>query len=611
MITKSKRLSNVVLRWDRKKSNCFKSFVVVALSMFILVAGSFFLNSTLWVVASEIGGDAEYNVAVAYNVDAESNEDLAYNGDAESNGNSAYNKDAESGEDLAYNGDADNNVNMAVNGFIQTIRLTNDQLIIEVKEGYHFNGGDLILRDKTSHREYLLGIQFDNPDCAGAMTNRIVFSNLSLNAGNIYELTIPEWTVLYQTGTPQDDWINFRYNREYKTELIVEGSLTFPDVDESDWSYQYIKELTEIRVINGYDDGTFRPNGEVTRSEFAKIMTLALQIPPGDYGSQTFVDINEDDWEFVYIEAVKPYITGYYDGVFYHFRGSEPAVREDIAVALVKALSLEDETETANIAELAEIFSDYNTISPNLRKFVLIAYKNNLIHGYPDGTFGAQRAITRAETAALLSRIYRSDAMEKVTFDKPTAPDVDMGKALEPPAAVDVDMGEALEPPDTVGTDAEEVLDPSAAPDIGTGKILELPTTPHLRPTPNLMGWSTNGDFGILDDSPIPRYPGVVTNSAVTIGDFLAASEFVIEFSGSFSMSDIHVTNVNSPGATFEYLKEGYDLNYMLRQEGNKLIFNLNADPRFVPGGIFDDVDYAIYFTGIENFDIKRVYLVF
>jgi hypothetical protein len=86
-----------------------------------------------------------------------------------------------------------------------------------------------------------------------------------------------------------------------------------------------------------------------------------------------------------------------------------------MAVALVKALQLEN--EPVNVNELKNIFTDHATISPELQKYVLIAYKNSLISGYPNGTFGAQRSITRAETAALLVKVLDSEAMKKVVFN--------------------------------------------------------------------------------------------------------------------------------------------------------------------------------------------------
>ena len=194
----------------------------------------------------------------------------------------------------------------------------------------------------------------------------------------------------------------------------------FTDLTAGHWAYSDIMQLVDKGVIAGYEDGSFRPEGLVTRSEFAKMMTLALDIPLLDDPPKTFTDIAVSDWEYIYIETAKIYLTGYQQGDDYYFKGSEPAVREDMAVALSKALELE--AGTGNIDDdyayvrLQNIFTDADTISPNLRKYVLTAYENKLIDGYPDGSFRAQGAITRAETASLLVKVLKSEVMQKVTF---------------------------------------------------------------------------------------------------------------------------------------------------------------------------------------------------
>lgn len=189
----------------------------------------------------------------------------------------------------------------------------------------------------------------------------------------------------------------------------------FSDVPATHWAYDSIMSLVDKGVISGYDNGTFKPDGLVSRSEFATMMTRALQIPLVTNATPTFVDVGRNDWEFVYVETAKKYLTGYQQGNSYYFKGKERAVREDMAVALVKALKLENQQVDVN--ELKKIYTDYSSISPNLQKYVLIAYKNNLMGGYPDGTFGAQKAITRAETASLLIRVLNSEAIQKVTFN--------------------------------------------------------------------------------------------------------------------------------------------------------------------------------------------------
>ncbi len=46
----------------------------------------------------------------------------------------------------------------------------------------------------------------------------------------------------------------------------------FTDLDNSHWAYSYVSDLTEQGVINGYEDGTYRPNGTVTRAEYIKLL---------------------------------------------------------------------------------------------------------------------------------------------------------------------------------------------------------------------------------------------------------------------------------------------------------------------------------------------------
>ena len=52
----------------------------------------------------------------------------------------------------------------------------------------------------------------------------------------------------------------------------IEESPKYKDVDRNSWSYEYIKDLSEKQILNGYEDGTFKPQKEVTRAETAKMI---------------------------------------------------------------------------------------------------------------------------------------------------------------------------------------------------------------------------------------------------------------------------------------------------------------------------------------------------
>ena len=263
----------------------------------------------------------------------------------------------------------------------------------------------------------MIDVSEHNPELTGIYSNKIVYTGFNFKRGRSYRIDFPEGAALSDQTFGAD--ANHKYSIRYSAATHFDSSESyiqlFLDVKEDNWAYSYVKELTEKRVINGYEDGTFRPNNHVTRSEFAKMMVAALHIPASTDGSRTFIDVPFDRWDYEYVEAAKHYLTGFFDGQDYYFKGNEPAVREDLAVALVNVLGLKD--QSIDVSELEGIFIDYSSISSNLASYVLIAHQNGIIEGYPDNTFRAQQPITRAEAAALITRVLNLAQMEKMTFD--------------------------------------------------------------------------------------------------------------------------------------------------------------------------------------------------
>lgn len=181
----------------------------------------------------------------------------------------------------------------------------------------------------------------------------------------------------------------------------------FSDLPQDHWAYTAIMEMVNRGVISGYPDGTFRPDKEVTREEFAKIMTLALRLSIQNPKNPSFVDVSRKHWAYKYIETAKPYLTGYNTNSGLKYKGTENALREDIAVALVKARCYQN--DDVDINELSNMFTDSNQMSQNLKKYILIAKKRGLIDGYPDGTFKPKATLTRAEASKLLWQIITMD----------------------------------------------------------------------------------------------------------------------------------------------------------------------------------------------------------
>ena len=89
----------------------------------------------------------------------------------------------------------------------------------------------------------------------------------------------------------------------------------FSDVNEGDWYNNNISTVAAAGIVNGYDDGTFLPNNKITRAEFATIAARFTSLV--HEGENLFTDI-DGHWAAEYINnaAITGWVNGYDDGTF-------------------------------------------------------------------------------------------------------------------------------------------------------------------------------------------------------------------------------------------------------------------------------------------------------
>ena len=187
------------------------------------------------------------------------------------------------------------------------------------------------------------------------------------------------------------------YGEEWQYYPTTTYSQVFSDVPTSYWAFDYISEMTDRGVLSGYPDGKFYPNKKVTRAEFAKIMTCAAGIPASYMLYSHYDDVDNQEWCSPYIEAARYYLSGYESNGKTYYLPNNSALREDIAVALVKLKGYD--TTGYDLSIIQTMFTDWQSISQDARKYVAVAVENGLISGYDDGTFRGQDSISRAEAA--------------------------------------------------------------------------------------------------------------------------------------------------------------------------------------------------------------------
>ncbi|MNI66430.1 Cellulosome-anchoring protein precursor [compost metagenome] len=101
------------------------------------------------------------------------------------------------------------------------------------------------------------------------------------------------------------------------TYMGLEGQASnFTDVSSTHWANKYIGAAAGSGLMNGYSDGTFRPNDKISRSELATLITRAFKLT--GTGNTSFKDVQRNAWYYDSIDALasNKIITGYADSTF-------------------------------------------------------------------------------------------------------------------------------------------------------------------------------------------------------------------------------------------------------------------------------------------------------
>lgn len=173
---------------------------------------------------------------------------------------------------------------------------------------------------------------------------------------------------------------------------------SFSDLKPNDWFYANVNNLIALRVVDGYSDGTFKPNKNITRAEFCKVILSALKGLSTTNTASSFKDI-ESHWAQGYILKAQALgiVNGYADG---EFRPNNNISRAEIAKIIFTARSLTS-TATAGAADSSGSFKDCT--GHWAENYIGSLRSTNIISGYQDMTFRPQNYATRAEVCKIIA----------------------------------------------------------------------------------------------------------------------------------------------------------------------------------------------------------------
>jgi fimbrial isopeptide formation D2 family protein len=124
----------------------------------------------------------------------------------------------------------------------------------------------------------------------------------------------------------------------------AERTNNFSDVDAG-WYARAVSYLASRGIVTGYEDGTFRPNAPITRAELTAIISRFFEFI--EFGENSFTDVSDNHWALAYINNAysRVWVNGYEDGTF---RPNDATTRAEAVTLLNRVLERTPNPATIN-----------------------------------------------------------------------------------------------------------------------------------------------------------------------------------------------------------------------------------------------------------------------
>lgn len=182
----------------------------------------------------------------------------------------------------------------------------------------------------------------------------------------------------------------------------VERSKGFSDI-RAHWAQASISHLANKFIIEGVSSSRFAPNASVTRGQFAVLLARSFGLEGNASAANAYKDVGSSHPMAAYIgSATKAGIIGGYENGT--FRPNQNITREQMAVMLVRTLDYVKQ-DTAYNSNVLQGFKDRGRISSYAKDAVVRSISAGLIAGVTTNTFDPQGIATRAQAAVMLERL--------------------------------------------------------------------------------------------------------------------------------------------------------------------------------------------------------------
>ena len=198
------------------------------------------------------------------------------------------------------------------------------------------------------------------------------------------------------------------------------SALAFDDV-KGHWAEDTIKKMSDLKIINGYDEKTFGPEDPVRRVD--SLLLVSRILGASDSSQSAYVDAAYSKYfgnvnvlgysayekTLAYLLYRNTYTTSDLKDFIANSAGDKALKRHEAAIILVKVMGAEEEVK-ANTMPMLE-FDDSSQIPASAKAYVEYCATNGLMKGMEDNKFSPNTNVTRAQMATMLNTV-----MEKLDF---------------------------------------------------------------------------------------------------------------------------------------------------------------------------------------------------
>jgi len=195
------------------------------------------------------------------------------------------------------------------------------------------------------------------------------------------------------------------------TYALISNPVAFKDV-AGHWAEEAVNEMGSRLVVSGVGNDLYNPDQAITRAEFAAIMVRAMGLKE-NRGAKPFSDVRSSDWYSGAVRTALDYelINGYEDGTF---RPQQQITREQAMVVIARAMEvtgLKNQLPAQDSNKILQSYDDAKQVSLWARDSVADVLQAGIITGRSNSQLAPQAFISRAEVAMIIQRLLQQSKL--------------------------------------------------------------------------------------------------------------------------------------------------------------------------------------------------------